>query len=75
MKAVNFGAYDFYQKPIDSDTIKLLVNRALNLAKLEHENSILSKIRTGMSRIVGNSEAIQTVVKAAESNSNPVESH
>jgi len=66
LKAVNFGAYDFYQKPIDSDTIKLLVNRALNLAKLEHENSILSKIRTGMSRIVGNSEAIQTVVKKAE---------
>ena len=66
LKAVNFGAYDFYQKPIDSDTIKLLVNRALNLAKLEHENSILSKIRTGMSRIGGNSEAIQTVVKKAE---------
>ncbi|NDV90205.1 PEP-CTERM-box response regulator transcription factor [Alteromonas sp. 345S023] len=66
LKAVNFGAYDFYQKPIDSDTIKLLVNRALNLAELEHENSILAKTRTGMSRIVGNSEAIQQVVKKAE---------
>ena len=35
LKAIDFGAYDFYQKPIDSDTIKLLINRALNLAKLE----------------------------------------
>ena len=66
LKAIEFGAYDFYQKPIDSDTIKLLVNRALNLAKLEYENSILAKNRTEMSRIVGNSEAIQAVVKKAE---------
>ena len=66
LKAIEFGAYDFYQKPIDSDTIKLLVNRALNLATLEYENSILAKSRTGMSRIVGNSEAIQAVVKKAE---------
>lgn len=69
LKAINFGAYDFYQKPIDSDTIKLLVYRALNLAKLELENSILSKVRTGMSRIIGNSESIQTVVRKAEKNS------
>lgn len=66
LKAVDFGAYDFYQKPIDSDTIKLLVHRALNLAKLEHENSILARTRSGMSRIVGNSEAIQKVVRRAE---------
>ncbi|APD90754.1 PEP-CTERM-box response regulator transcription factor [Alteromonas mediterranea] len=66
LKAIDFGAYDFYQKPIDSDTIKLLVHRALNLAKLEHENSILARTRSGMSRIVGNSEAIQKVVRRAE---------
>ena len=66
LKAIDFGAYDFYQKPIDSDTIKLLVHRALNLATLEHENSILARTRSGMSRIVGNSEAIQKVVRRAE---------
>ena len=66
LKAIDFGAYDFYQKPIDSDTIKLLVHRALNLSKLEHENSILARTRSGMSRIVGNSEAIQKVVRRAE---------
>ena len=66
LKAIDFGAYDFYQKPIDSDTIKLLINRALNLAKLEDENRILAKTRPAMGRIIGNSEAIQTVMRKAE---------
>ena len=66
LKAIDFGAYDFYQKPIDSDTIKLLINRALNLAKLEDENRILAKTRPAMGRIIGNSDAIQTVMCKAE---------
>lgn len=66
LKAIDFGAYDFYQKPIDSDTIKLLVNRALNLAKLEEQNRILAKTRPAMGRIIGNSDAIQTVMRKAE---------
>ena len=66
LKAIDMGAYDFYQKPIDSDTIKLLVNRAMNLSKLEHENRILARRRSGMQRIVGNSESIQTVIRKAE---------
>ncbi len=66
LRAIDLGAYDFYQKPIDSDTIKLLVNRALNLANLEHENRVLAKARPGMGRIIGNSDAIQSVVRRAE---------
>lgn len=66
LRAIDLGAYDFYQKPIDSDTIKLLINRALNLAKLEQENRVLAKARPGMGRIIGNSEAIQAVVRKAE---------
>ncbi len=66
LKAIELGAYDFYQKPIDSDTIKLLVNRAQNLAKLEDENRILAKTRPGMGKIIGNSDAIQAVVRRAE---------
>ncbi|MCU7555515.1 PEP-CTERM-box response regulator transcription factor [Alteromonas sp. ASW11-19] len=66
LRAIDLGAYDFYQKPIDSDTIKLLINRALNLAKLEQENRVLAKTRPGMGRIIGNSDAIQAVVRKAE---------
>ncbi len=66
LKAIDIGAYDFYQKPIDSDTIKLLVQRALNLANLEHENRVLAKARPGMGRIIGNSEKILQVTRRAE---------
>jgi len=66
LKAIELGAYDFYQKPIDSDTIKLLVARALNLANLEHENRLLQKAKKGMGRIIGNSDAILAVMRKAE---------
>jgi two-component system NtrC family response regulator len=38
MTAVGQGAYDFYEKPVDTDTLKLLVDRAFNIAELETEN-------------------------------------
>ena len=46
LKAVALGAYDFYQKPIDVDEIKLIVDRAQRLYKLEEENARLQQ-RTG----------------------------
>jgi two-component system, NtrC family, response regulator len=44
LKAIALGAYDFYQKPIDADTIRLIVNRAYNLHTLESENRRLQMI-------------------------------
>jgi two-component system NtrC family response regulator len=38
LTAVAQGAYDFYEKPVDTDTLKLLVNRAFNISELEAEN-------------------------------------
>jgi two-component system NtrC family response regulator len=38
LTAVAHGAYDFYEKPVDTDTLKLLVERAFNMAELESEN-------------------------------------
>jgi two-component system NtrC family response regulator len=66
LKAISMGAYDFYQKPIDSDTINILIKRALNLAALEHENHLLTLSNPAMGRIIGNSEAIQGVSRKAE---------
>ena len=34
LTAVAQGAYDFYEKPVDTDTLKLLVDRAFNIAAL-----------------------------------------
>ena len=38
LKAVSMGAYDFYQKPVDIDELRLIVSRAANLHDLEREN-------------------------------------
>ncbi|MGB8327869.1 MAG: PEP-CTERM-box response regulator transcription factor [Steroidobacteraceae bacterium] len=37
VKAVAMGAYDFYQKPVDVDALRLLVGRAFHIARLERE--------------------------------------
>jgi two-component system NtrC family response regulator len=38
LTSVAQGAYDFYEKPVDTDTLKLLVDRAFNISELESEN-------------------------------------
>ena len=38
LKAIELGAYDFYQKPIDNDVLKLIVGRAFHVHDLEMEN-------------------------------------
>ncbi|HEX5787260.1 MAG TPA: PEP-CTERM-box response regulator transcription factor [Woeseiaceae bacterium] len=38
LTAIAQGAYDFYEKPVNTDTLKLLVDRAFNIAELEAEN-------------------------------------
>jgi len=38
LQAIAMGAYDFYQKPVDADVLRLLVDRAYNLYVLEQEN-------------------------------------
>jgi two-component system NtrC family response regulator len=66
LKAIALGAYDYYQKPIDTDTINLIIERALNLASLEKENMMLAKAHTAMGRIIGNSDSIQVASRKAE---------
>lgn len=43
VRAVAQGAYDFYEKPIDPDVLRLIVARAHALAELEAENERLAK--------------------------------
>jgi two-component system NtrC family response regulator len=41
VKAVGMGAYDFYQKPVDNDVLRLLVQRAFHIRTLEDQNRAL----------------------------------
>jgi len=52
LKALELGAYDFYQKPIDSDVLKVIIDRAYQLYELEEENRNLA-LRQGKSPLDG----------------------
>jgi two-component system NtrC family response regulator len=42
LTAIQRGAYDFYQKPVDIEQLGLIVRRALNLHRIEEENRALA---------------------------------
>src|SRR5690606_4232012 len=41
VRAVSLGAYDFYQKPVDTDVLRLIVARAFHIHQLEEQNRVL----------------------------------
>src|SRR5712691_10747193 len=46
VRAVALGAYDFYQKPVDIESLRLTVGRAEHLFELEEENRRLMAAKT-----------------------------
>ncbi|MFN2511997.1 MAG: sigma-54-dependent transcriptional regulator [Pyrinomonadaceae bacterium] len=65
VQAIKDGAHDFLQKPVDSNHLLLLVERALEQARLRTENILLREEwsrRYGFPRIIGESEAIKRAV-------------
>ncbi|MFQ5548353.1 MAG: PEP-CTERM-box response regulator transcription factor [Woeseia sp.] len=68
LKSVDMGAYDFYQKPVDTDTLQLLVERAFNISELEAENRRLQNMATisPLDGIVAASEGMLAVCRMIE---------
>ena len=68
MTAVGQGAYDFYEKPVDTDTLKLLVDRAFTISELEAQNRKLqSQVNESpLDGIVAASEAMLSVCRMIE---------
>jgi two-component system, NtrC family, response regulator len=68
LKAVGFGAYDFYQKPVDVDILQLLVNRAFTLWELEEENRRLVRAQavSPLNGMIAVSPQMQTVCRKVE---------
>src|SRR5256714_979957 len=65
VQAMKDGAHDFLQKPVDSNHLLLLVERALEQLRLRTENILLREEwskRYGFPRILGESEAIKRSV-------------
>src|ERR687894_1084739 len=65
VQAMKDGAHDFLQKPVDSNHLLLLVERALEQSRLRTENVLLREEwsrRYGFPRILGESDAIKRAV-------------
>jgi DNA-binding NtrC family response regulator len=69
VQAMKDCAHDFLQKPVDSNHLLLLVDRALEQARLRTENILLKEDwsrRYGFPRIIGESEVIKRTVSETQ---------
>ena len=58
LKAIEMGAYDFYQKPVDADVINVIISRAFSLSNIETDNRSMKSVAGADSGIIGSSESI-----------------
>ena len=63
VRAVGMGAYDFYQKPVDTDVLRLLVQRAFHIHDLEEQNRALLQ-RQGAMPLAGVIAVSESMTKA-----------
>jgi two-component system NtrC family response regulator len=68
LKSIALGAYDFFQKPVDIDVLRLIVERALRLQELEAENRRLAAAepRSAIDGILGSSDAMMRLLRMVE---------
>ena len=66
VNAIKNGAYDFLEKPFNSDKLIVLSKRAVENAKLIKENHLLRKITDSETDIIGKSDYILNLKKTLE---------
>jgi len=70
LQAIERGAYDFYQKPLDIDALGLIVRRAFNLHQIEQENRRLianaSEDKTVLGRLITGAPEMVKVARTIE---------
>ena len=70
LQAIERGAYDFYQKPVDIDALGLIVRRAFNLHAIESENRRLiahsSEDKTVLGRLITGAPEMVKVARTIE---------
>jgi two-component system nitrogen regulation response regulator NtrX len=71
--AIKQGAYDFIEKPFEADRLLLMIERALETARLRRENRVLKAQTEGTSDLIGESSALlavrQMLSRVAQTNS------
>ncbi|MEL6485633.1 MAG: PEP-CTERM-box response regulator transcription factor [Pseudomonadota bacterium] len=70
LQAIERGAYDFYQKPLDIEALGLIVRRAFNLHRIESENRRLvanaSEDKTVLGRLITGAPEMVKVARTIE---------
>ena len=68
VKAIQLGAYDFFQKPFDPDVLALMIARALHVHALEIENRLLAARQHGsaLQGLITSSEPMLKVCRTVE---------
>lgn len=67
LQAVAAGAYDFYQKPIDADMLRLIVDRAHTLHALESEHRRLQQqVNAPLAGVITGSPQMATTCRLVE---------
>jgi two-component system nitrogen regulation response regulator NtrX len=66
VEATQLGAYDFLEKPLDTDRVLLTVRNALQTANLREENNRLRESIESRYEIVGKSFAIRALIEKVE---------
>ncbi|HYL72456.1 MAG TPA: PEP-CTERM-box response regulator transcription factor [Candidatus Dormibacteraeota bacterium] len=68
LRAIALGAYDFYEKPLEPELLRLIVQRAFKIAALEQENRRLSAARAAspLDGVIVGCDAMRQVCRTIE---------
>ena len=68
MRAIEMGAYDFYEKPIDPDLLGISITRAARLYEIEQENTRLQSVHgeTALEGLIASSPEMLKVCRTIE---------
>ncbi|MET0002357.1 MAG: PEP-CTERM-box response regulator transcription factor [Candidatus Thiodiazotropha sp.] len=68
LKSIELGAYDFYQKPIDPDVLRVIIERAFNVHGLEDENRRLHNMQRNspLDGVIANSPEMLEICRIIE---------
>ncbi|MBW8329011.1 MAG: PEP-CTERM-box response regulator transcription factor [Thiobacillus sp.] len=68
VKAIQLGAYDFFQKPFEPDVLALMIARALHVHALESENRLLVAKQRGsaLQGLITSSEPMLKICRTVE---------
>ncbi len=67
VRAVSLGAYDFYEKPVNTDVLDLIVQRAFQMYDLERQNRTLAaQTRSPLDGIIASSQNMLDICRTVE---------